>query len=87
MTLRDKEAEKYAFIGIGVNNKGEEYKDYDIRKMKGFKAGFDLAVKTVKAEIERRRTQAAEKYNESTYSMGRCDAFAEMLNFIQAIID
>lgn len=37
------------------------------------------------AEIERWRDKAKEKYNESTYSMGRCDALAEFRNYIVSL--
>lgn len=37
------------------------------------------------AEIERWRDKAKEKYNESTYSMGRCDALAEFRNHIVSL--
>lgn len=37
------------------------------------------------AEIERWRDKAKEKYNESTYSMGRCDALAEFRNHIDSL--
>lgn len=86
MTLRDKEAEKYAFIGIGVNNKGEEYKDYDIRKMKGFKAGFDLAVKTVKAECEKRMTRDYNSGNEEIDSVAQ-GVCAGILVFLDTLIN
>lgn len=38
----------------------------------------------IRAEIERRKGQAKEHYNEP-YSIGRCDAFSEMLNFIYSL--
>ena len=38
------------------------------------------------AEIERWRDKAKEKYNESTYSMGRCDALAEFRNHIVSLL-
>lgn len=37
------------------------------------------------AEIEKWRDKAKEKYNESTYSMGRCDALAEFRNHIVSL--
>ena len=37
------------------------------------------------AEIERWRDKTKEKYNESTYSMGRCDALAEFRNHIVSL--
>lgn len=37
------------------------------------------------AEIERWRDKAKEKYNESAYSMGRCDALAEFRNYIVSL--
>lgn len=37
------------------------------------------------AEIERWRDKAKEKYNESTYSMGRCDALSEFRNHIVSL--
>ena len=37
------------------------------------------------AEIEMWRDKAKEKYNESTYSMGRCDALAEFRNHIVSL--
>ena len=37
------------------------------------------------AEIERWRDKEKEKYNESTYSMGRCDALAEFRNHIVSL--
>lgn len=39
------------------------------------------------AEIERWRDKAKEKYNESTYSMGRCDALAEFRNHIVSLLE
>ena len=39
----------------------------------------------LETEVERRRTQAEKNYKESTYSMGRCDAFAEIRNFIHPL--
>lgn len=37
------------------------------------------------AEIEKWRDKAKEKYNESVYNMGRCDALAEFRNYIVAL--
>ena len=37
------------------------------------------------AEIETWRDKAKEKYNESIYSMGRCDALAEFRNHIVSL--
>jgi len=39
------------------------------------------------AEIERWRDKEKEKYNESTYSMGRCDALAEFRNHIVSLLE
>lgn len=41
-------------------------------------------IEKIRQEIERRKEQAKEHYNEP-YSIGRCDAFAEMLNFINSL--
>ena len=38
-------------------------------------------------ELERRKEQAKENYNKNTYSMGRCDAFSEMINFINSLLE
>lgn len=43
-----------------------------------------INIKKIYQEIERRKEQAKEHYNEP-YSIGRCDAFAEMLNFINSL--
>ena len=42
---------------------------------------------TLIAEIERWRDKAKEKYYESTYSMGRCDALAEFRNHIVSLLE
>lgn len=39
------------------------------------------------AEIEWWRDKAKERYNENTYSMGRCDALAEFRNYIVSFLE
>ena len=39
------------------------------------------------AEIEWWRDKAKEKYNENTYSMGRCDALAEFRNYMVSLLE
>ena len=41
-------------------------------------------IEKIRAEIERRKEQAKQHYDQA-YSIGRCDAFSEMLNFIDAL--
>lgn len=44
-----------------------------------------IDVEKLIAEIDRWKNKAKEKYNKSTYSMGRCDALAEFRNYIVSL--
>lgn len=46
-----------------------------------------IDVEKLIAEIEKWRDKAKEKYNESTYSMGRCDSLAEFRNHIVSLLE
>lgn len=56
-------AEDYAFRGIGVDNLGREYREYDTQKLEGFIAGVEWyhkrIFKKINDELEQNIKQSA----------------------------